>query len=258
MSTVNQTYSLTYDLPIEANLADYELLLWIFDNATVNGECWEPPGSRLPVSGYVRLTVQNTYRIGYVHRYVCHLFHGLNLDYRKFQCHHLCENKVCCRPSHLVPLTIAEHQAITYSSGQYLRGEQVSWSVLTDAKVVEYRRRYAEGETCPALAKEASVDPSLLWNALHGVSFAHLPGAAERNKRRDWRGEVHASAVLKEVDIIPIYSAYWTGKKNTTELGRDYGVDPATIRALVSDRTWKHVKRPTIKQAALPQPEDSL
>lgn len=250
MSATNQTYSLTYDLPIDVTKADFELLSRIFDSCTVNGECWEAAGHRNKVSGYVHLTISNAYNIRYVHRFVCFLFHNLPLNYRTHQCHHICGNKVCCRPSHLEPVSVTDHKKITHAAGQHPCGDAASWSILTESQVVAYRKRYADGETCPDLAKKAGVGRTAMWNALHGKSFERVPGAVEPNKRRDWRGEKHASARLKEVDIVPIYTAYWIGGKTKAELAKQYGVNHETIRAVVHNRTWNSVERPTITKEA--------
>ena len=250
MSATNQTYSLTYDLPIETTQDDYELLTRIFDTATVVGECWEAAGRPNKHSGYVHLTLKNAYDIRYIHRFICHLFHGLPLNYRTHQCHHLCGNKTCCRPSHLRSISVTDHHSVTHASGQYLRGDQTSWSVLTEAQVVDYRKRYAAGEKCPALAKEAGVKKSTLYNAIHGKTFSGVPGALKPNGRRDSKGERQPSSKLKESHILPIYNAYWTGQKNTIELGAIYGISDETVRSIIHGKSWKHVKRPTLERAA--------
>lgn len=250
MSTVNQTYSLTYDLSIECSQADHELLSRIFETATINGECWEAAGHRNKNSGYVHLSLSNAYKIHYVHRFVCHLFHNLPLDHKTHECHHLCRNKTCCRPSHLVPVSITDHKAKTHADGCHSRGENAPWAILTDDQVRSLRLRYAKGETCPALAREAGIKRTTLWNAIHGVSFDHIPGAVTPNDRRDNSGERHHRARLKKSDIPAICTAYWAGGLSMLALGRIYGISDETIRAIIHGKSWKHVQRPTFKQAA--------
>ena len=249
MSATNPTYLISYDLLIEVNQADYELLSRIFETVTINGDCWEAAGPRNSTSRYVRLSrCSNPYQIGYVHRFVCHLYHGLPLNHRTHECHHLCGNRVCCRPSHLVPLSIAEHHSATHAAGQYLSGDQVSWSVLTEAQVVAYRARYAAGETCPALAEEAGVTRVTLWYALMGRAYRHVPGAVTNiHYRRDDRGSKHTKAVLTERLIRPIYYAFWGGYLDSVQLAKRYGVDDETIRGVVHNVTWTHVPRPVVR-----------
>lgn len=250
MSATNQTYLISYDLPIEANQADFDLLSRIFDNCTINGECWEAAGTRHP-QGYVYLTAKNTQRINYVHRYVCHLYHGLPLDHTTHHCHHVCANKACCRPSHLTPLTITEHHEATQAAGQYPCGDQASWSAIPEAKVVEYRRRYRAGEKCPALAEEAGVASNTMYYALTGGTYEHVPGAVtDIPARRDNSGEKHHRARFKDSDILDIYTAYWVGGLSTLKLGVIYGVSDETIRGIVNGTAWKHVDRPAINKEA--------
>ncbi|MCE7966730.1 MAG: hypothetical protein DYH04_15320, partial [Nitrospira sp. NTP2] len=203
---------------------DALLLEIILSTVDYVGECWVPQGPRLP-AGYVHLKARNAQRILYVHRFVAHYFCGLNLDSTQYECHHLCHNKSCCRPTHLEALTIEEHRRRTGEEGQCLRGEQASWSMLTDAQVLQYRRRYRSGDTCPALALEAGIHRVAMLRALTGESYAHVPEAVmDIEYRRDCRGERHDRARLTEADIPTIYRAYWEGGESILALGREYNV----------------------------------
>lgn len=55
------------------------------------------------------------------------------------------------------------------------------------------------------------------------------------------RGERHPGAVLTAGDIPAIRSRYETGE-STTALAVAFGVQSATIWAVVHNRTWRHVK----------------
>jgi hypothetical protein len=54
------------------------------------------------------------------------------------------------------------------------RGEQSVRSKLTEAIVLECRRRYAAGETQAALAIEFSISPESMGAAIRGYTWAHL------------------------------------------------------------------------------------
>jgi hypothetical protein len=234
---------------IVAEMPEIDLIVLrrIVSGITVVGECWIPSGPRNPRSHYVHLTIRNSRRLRYVHRFICHWFRGLPIS-KTHECHHLCWNKECCRPSHLTPLPAEEHRRQTLMDGRYLRGGAAPWAVLTDEQVMECRRRYEAGESCAALAKEMEVNRSALWSAIHGESFAHLPGAIKPNNRRDARGSRHKRARLMEADIPEIYMAYWTGEANTVELASRYGVSDETIRGVVHGKSWTHVERPAVER----------
>lgn len=139
------------------------------------------------------------------------------------------------------------HRKQQKEAGQYLSGDRASWSILTDAQVPGLRDRYRAGETCRALADEVGVARIALYNALTGRTFAHIPGAVvEVRKRRDHSGEKHFKARLKDADIPDIYTAYWSGVLDTIELASIYGVHNESIRAVVHDKSWKHITRPPV------------
>lgn len=227
---------------------DCAVLQRIIDGITITGECWVASGCRNKTSKYVHLCIRNTQGIRYVHRFIAHWFSSLPLNHRTHQCHHLCGNKQCCRPSHLKSLTIAAHQAHTTADGCHPCGDQASWSILTDAQVLDYRRRYRAGERCPALAKEAGVHRLTMLSALVGETFAHVADAVvDIEYRRDWRGERHRGARLKQADIAPIYTAFWEMGQSILVLGKQYGVSDETIRSVVHNKSWLSVQRPAVR-----------
>lgn len=247
----NQLIEITWDgLTAQVSPRDYAILQQIEAGITHEGECWIPSAdwSRLP-AGYVCLTVTNDYGLGYVHRFVAFYFCGLILD-EDMEAHHECENKSCCRPSHIKPLSMAAHRKQQKEAGQYLRGDQASWSILTEAQVLDCRRRYRAGETCPALAKEFGVKCSAMHRALTGVAFAHVGGAVkveDVRKNRDHTGANHERSRLTEKKVLKIYGLYKRGKASTLKLGRIYNVSDETIRAIVQGKSWKYLELPPIE-----------
>lgn len=95
----------TYGDPVAAPRPTTEerLLAQVIHGPEFKGEpCWEWQGTRHP-SGYGQLSVDGRHR--YTHRLAWELFRGpipegLHID-------HLCENKSCCNPAHLEPVTPA-------------------------------------------------------------------------------------------------------------------------------------------------------
>lgn len=79
------------------------------------------------------------------------------------------------------------HARRVYDPATQPRGEAMPNAALTDATVLDLRHRYAAGETAVALAAEYGVADTAAWNAIHGVTWAHVPDAQPKNVgRRGW------------------------------------------------------------------------
>lgn len=63
---------------------------------------------------------------------------------REIQIHHTCENKLCCNPDHLLPVTGAEHRAVDRNSMQNKthckRGHPLSGDNLSPARLKAGKR----------------------------------------------------------------------------------------------------------------------
>jgi hypothetical protein len=96
---------------------------------------------------------------------------------------HSCDNPPCCNPAHLTPGTQAQNVADMKTKGRAVsppthRGESAWQGKLNDHKVIEIRRRCANGETQASLAKEFSVDPSMISAVVRRKTWAHVGNAA--------------------------------------------------------------------------------
>jgi len=67
-----------------------------------------------------------------------------------------------------------------------VRGERSGNAELTEAAVLAMRQRFAAGEQAIALAAAYGIGETTAWNAIHGVTWAHVPGAVTARKRRGW------------------------------------------------------------------------
>jgi hypothetical protein len=99
---------------------------------------------------------------------------------------HSCDNPPCCNPAHLTPGTQAENIADTKAKGRAVappihRGESNWQGKLNDQKVIEIRRRCANGETQAALAREFLVDPAMVSRVVLRKSWAHVGNEAEQD-----------------------------------------------------------------------------
>lgn len=70
-------------------------------------------------------------------------------------------------------------------------------------------------------------------------------------KGRQHRGEQTGGAVLVEAQVVEILTAYATGEFPILGLAGEYGVEEATIRAIVNGQTWAHVPGPRLSRAEI-------
>lgn len=145
-------------------------------------ECWEWTGFREPNTGYGRFTLKapagssvRSVGVG-AHRYSCELAHGPIP--RGFHVCHRCDNPPCVNPAHLFAGTPADNIRDMDSKGRRRpnppRGEDQPRSRLTDAIVLELRRRHAAGESIRAAAAEFGVSEEAAHRAAAGRTWRHL------------------------------------------------------------------------------------
>lgn len=97
-----------------------------------------------------------------------------------FVCHR-CDNTLCVNPEHLFLGTHADNMRDARSKGRAtlvggsLPGEQSNVAKLTDAKVLEIRRRVRAGEKQVALAAEFGVSFQAIGKIHKRGSWRHLP-----------------------------------------------------------------------------------
>jgi hypothetical protein len=91
-------------------------------------------------------------------------------------CHH-CDNPPCVRPSHLWAGTPAENiqDMDAKGRGRRPRGEQAVNSRMTEAKVIDLRRRRALGESRGALAEEFGIAKVTVDGIVRRKTWKHVP-----------------------------------------------------------------------------------
>jgi len=94
---------------------------------------------------------------------------------------HSCDNPPCVNPEHLTPATDAENLADMARKGRSARGSKHRAAKLTEAQVMEARRKYATGSyTLAMLASEYGLTLTPVSQLIRGVTWKHLPLVEKR------------------------------------------------------------------------------
>jgi len=130
-------------------------------------ECWEWMNC-VQSNGYGRITVNR--KTMYVHRYVYELVNG-PIPERRNDVMHVCDNRRCCNPEHLIAGTRLNNMRDAQSKGRLSRGRvhamrmtqgarRRATTKLTIELAREIRSRCAAGERTTDIAAAFSISPS--------------------------------------------------------------------------------------------------
>lgn len=166
--------------------------------------CWEWAGG-VYKDGYGVFTINRSPFIA--HRVAWVIEHGMQVpDDKPFICHK-CDNKKCCRPSHLFAGTPLDNNRDCNEKGRrnHQRGEN------------HFARRFPElahwkGDDNPAIKT-----PEIIR-----------------------RGEKHWKAKLTAEMVLEIRHRAALGEASQM-IAQDYGVTPRAIRLVVARKNWKHI-----------------
>lgn len=139
----------------------------------VGSGCWEWTGARSS-TGYGNFYDR---RLWLTHRYSWVMANG---EIPRGLCVlHACDNRSCVNPAHLFLGTKRENSRDMATKGRHrvpsLKGAAHGEAKLTDAAVLDIRRRVAAGELQKHLAAEYGVSISLVSLVVRRKAWPHLP-----------------------------------------------------------------------------------
>jgi hypothetical protein len=152
--------------PRHLYLHDTDRIFWI-RVCVIDDEdsCWEWNGPLCEGYGHFSLNRRNIFS----HRYAYEMEYGPIPD-GMHVCHH-CDNRLCCRPSHLFLGTNRDNMDDKVAKGRQARWETVGTGKLTWPEVRGIRRRVGDGENQRRLAEEYGVSPTTITNIKQNVTW---------------------------------------------------------------------------------------
>lgn len=196
-------------------------------------------------SGYrtisAKIIKENRGTVFMIHRLVAIAF--IPNPENKPQVNHLDGNKQNNRVENLAWATASENVAHSHKIGLCRVGERHYKAKLTEADVLEIRRRYYAGEASQnAIAHELGMDSSTISDLVQGKTWKHLPFQARPvSESKNFRGCMNPNAKLHEGIVRQIKRDLSSGKYLQTELVKKYRVSKNTISQISLGKLWAHV-----------------
>lgn len=160
-----RTYQLNTDRPIAERF---------WEKVEKTAGCWLWTGQKHP-QGYGFLDIKNSSNKRVVliaSRVIWEWENGPIPD--GMQVCHSCDNPPCVNPAHLFLGTNQDNIDDKVAKGRQMKGEAVPNSIVTEAEVIEMRRRHAAGEMQKDLAVEFGISRPTMSNIIRGVTWKHL------------------------------------------------------------------------------------
>lgn len=144
---------------------------WLYVSKPEHTDCWIWTGMT-DRNGYGRLTIKCKKELAHRVSLEIHLKRSLKEGMNVL---HSCDNPLCVNPLHLREGTQKENMAEAALRNRVHKGEELAWSKLTEANVIEIRKRLDEKTISQIeIAKEYGVAPSLIHAIYHRKIWKHI------------------------------------------------------------------------------------
>jgi hypothetical protein len=211
--------------------------------------CWVFTGARRPVKGeeYGIFRIDGDDSKGTIgaHRFAYVLANGGAIpDHAR----HTCDNPPCCRPKHLLDGTHADNMADKKARGRGRtksdqRGEANDSAVLTDAIVLDARRRSKAGETQKVIADSYGVSTAIIGFAVRGQTWNHLDEIEAPHVRRAGGGTHLTEDAIRDIRTTFAKATTWKERGDTKrELAVRYGMTVANVATIITRKSWAHIE----------------
>ncbi len=158
---------------------------WRYANAGNPDDCWLWTGTIL-WTGYGHMHFSPGHQRMMAHRFSWIVHHGPIPD--GLSCLHRCDVRNCVNPDHLFLGDHAANMQDMVRKGRggvglimqscpekRARGTRIDRAKLDDEKVLEIRRRFADGEEMRSIARVYGVSGHCIGSVVHGHTWKHVP-----------------------------------------------------------------------------------
>lgn len=171
-----------------------------------------------------------------VHRLACTMSNGMIRQPKRIVCRHLCDNRLCCRSSHLAFGTAVDNALdVTLGTG---------WKTakFTDAQVIEIRRQFAfeSSSTLTALAKKYEVSRSSITNVVRGRSHRHLLETDVDGVIAKKLAKGHLIRQLSRGEVIDVRARLKDGETHKS-IASTYNITKSIVSDISRGRTYRDV-----------------
>jgi hypothetical protein len=209
------------------NVPILERLNAYLDKQTPTG-CWNWMGSGNNKYGYIRYKTKSWP----VHRLMYSLSNKGKLRDGEVVMH-ICDNTWCCNPEHLTVGTHADNMIDKTLKGRH------HWGKISLENAKELRIRFANGESCYALAAEFGINHSTVFAIGQGRSWRVLNDDPDIKALTVKKGHERWSN-LTDDDVREIKNLLANGV-NQGEIAKKFQINPSTVSAINTGRRWTHV-----------------
>jgi hypothetical protein len=168
----------------KTNPSDFDGLFWgRVDSRTDPGGCWPWTGSLRDGYGRIhmpRLNPEEKFRHERTHRIAWRLSNGPIPD--GLFVLHRCDNRACCRPSHLFLGTCQDNMADMFAKGRNkvgIKGLRSANANLPDKVVREVRRMARDGRRFKHIGAELGIDPRGVSRIVAGTLYGRVKDKEE-------------------------------------------------------------------------------
>ena len=190
------------------------------------GECWEWQLSTAN-GGYATVNFRGRMTVG--HRLVASMLVG---DVTAHECvRHLCDNKKCINPQHLMLGSKLENSRDWAERG-WRRTRK-----LTESDIIEIRKAVASGQPLKAIASRMGISKSHVCGVANGSFAKHVSGSLTPRPRS---GEKSYNAKLTADDVRRIRERFKNGD-SISGMAREFKVTYVSVRLIVRGKTWEEV-----------------
>ncbi len=152
---------------------------------------------------------------------------------------HRCDNPPCCNPDHLFLGTSKDNMDDKHQKGRqrYIKGDECSWSKLTESDVKEIRELIAQGMVQRRIAEKYNVHPATICYINKNASWNHN---GEIRKRGQPKGEECFQSKLNSGDVLKIKELISKGISQQ-RIANEFDISQTLVARIKSGRAWKHI-----------------